>query len=741
MQLGKIVESRYNNIVAIESNGHDNALIYCREGDEVTITETPFRPFILLESAEVMAKFEPEYRVTPLNGDADFAYVVSFATMPDYEAAKKFLKQETKANPSSPGAPYRVITDIYQQMMISLRLRCFQGMEFGAVRRLQFDIETLCNPNFSFPNPERPEDKIIIISMSDNTGWEKVISLNDMDEKELLETFVATVQERNPDVLEGHNIFRFDLPYIEKRAKQHKVKLLLGRDSSVIKKRNSRFSAAERSINYTRYDLFGRHIVDTFHLTQFYDITHRSLESYGLKNVARHFGVAAPNRTYIDGDDITRCWHEERDSLLEYALDDVKETRSIAEILAPSTFYQAQLIPYKYQDCVIRGNATKIEAMLLSEYLTEKQSLPRPEGSRSFSGALSKAFKTGVFKNVWHCDIRSLYPSIILAETWCPERDLLKAYPRLLAKLRDFRFNAKDAEKSAETQEQQDYFNALQTTFKILINSFYGYVGFSMATFNDFALADNITSRGRKILTLMLDYLESRGATVIEMDTDGIYFQPPPGVESTAIMESDIQNELPAGITVELDSTYPSMFCYKSKNYALMDENGEIAVTGAALKSRGLEPFQREIIHQLIALRLTEENDKLGPMFEKYRNALSNNELPLNKIAKSETLKDSTDNYRRKMATGKGRRSAAYELALASGLDYRQGDQVAFYVTGDKKRVSVVDNSKLLNSAGDERDENSTYYIGKLDELQKKFAPEIPITPAARAIPKDDLFG
>ncbi|MCF6175595.1 MAG: ribonuclease H-like domain-containing protein [Victivallaceae bacterium] len=736
MQLGKIVESRYENVVAIESDGHDNAMIYCREEDKVILTETPFRPFILLESADSMVGFELECRITELNGNADFAYVVSFATLPIYESAKKFLKQVTGANPSSSGSPYRVITDIYQQMMISLRLRSFHGMDFAAVRRLQFDIETLCDPNFSFPNPERPEDKIIIISMSDSTGWEKVISLNDMDEKELLETFVATVQERDPDVLEGHNIFRFDLPYIEKRAKQHRVKLLLGRDGSVIKKRNSRFSAAERTINYTRYDLFGRHIVDTFHLTQFYDITHRSLESYGLKNVARHFGVAAPNRTYIDGDDITRCWHEERDTLLAYALDDVRETRAIARILAPSTFYQAQLIPYKYQDCVIRGNATKIEAMLLSEYLAVKQSLPRPEGSRGFSGALTKAFQTGVFKNVWHCDIRSLYPSIILAEGWCPERDILKAYPRLLGKLRDFRFSAKDAEKSAATPASKDYFNALQTTFKILINSFYGYVGFSMATFNDYALADNITSRGREILTLMLDYLEASGATVIEMDTDGIYFQPPPGVKSTEIMEADIQNELPEGITVELDSTYPSMFCYKSKNYALMDENGEIAVTGAALKSRGLEPFQREIIHQLIALRLSEENDKIGPMFEKYREALLNHELPLNKIAKSETLNDSTDNYRRKMATGKGRRSAAYELAIASGLDYRQGDQVAFYVIGDKKRVSVVDNSKLLNSAGENRDENTAYYIGKLDELYKKFAPEI-VEPK---ISENDLF-
>ena len=723
MQIGQIVASRYSNVVAIESNGDDKAVIFQRDGNQVTRSETPFRPFILLSDATLMNSFTEEYRLTKLNGEADFSQVVSFANLASYERAKKYLKSSTNFNPSAPGAPYRLISDIYQQMMISLRLRCFHNMQFADIRRLQFDIETLCSPEFSFPNAERPEDKIIIISLSDNSGWRQVISLADMDEKTLLERFVEIIRDRDPDVIEGHNIFRFDLPYIEQRAKMHRVKLNLGRDGSKIKKRNSRFSVAERTINYTRYDIFGRHLLDTMHLVQFYDIVHRSLESYGLKSVAKQFGVAAPERTYIDGADIGRCWHDERDKLLKYALDDVTETRAIAEILAPSSFYQAQLVPCKYQDCIVRGNATKIDAMLIAEYLAEKQSLPRPGGSQGFSGALTKAFVTGVFDNVWHCDVRSLYPSIILADRLCPATDVLQVYPRLLRNLRDFRFRAKDAEKAADNAADKDYYNALQTTFKILINSFYGYVGFGMGTFNDFAMAEQITSRGREILTLMLDYLEGRGATVIEMDTDGIYFQPPPDVDSPADMERDIQQQLPEGITVELDATYAAMYCYKSKNYALLGHDGEIAVTGAALKSRGLEPFQRDIIHQLLTLRLKRQDSQIEELFAHYREELRKHNLPLTKLAKSETLKDSLDSYRRKQASGKGRRSAAYELAIASGLDYRQGDQVAFYVTGDKKRLSVVDNAKLLATADGSRDENVAYYLAKVDELYKKFAP------------------
>jgi hypothetical protein len=35
-----------------------------------------------------------------------------------------------------------------------------------------------------------------------------------------------------------------------------------------------------------------------------YDVTARNLEGYGLKNIAKHFNVAAPKRTYIEPDKI-----------------------------------------------------------------------------------------------------------------------------------------------------------------------------------------------------------------------------------------------------------------------------------------------------------------------------------------------------------------------------------------------------------------------------------------------------
>jgi DNA polymerase, archaea type len=98
----------------------------------------------------------------------------------------------------------------------------------------------------------------------------------------------------------------------------------------------------------------------------------------------------------------------------------------------------------------------------------------------------------------------------------------------------------------------------------------------------------------------------------------------------------------------------------------------------------------------------------------------------LKKLAKSENLKESPENYKAKILSGKGRRSAAYELALKAHRSYRQGDQISYYIIGTKKKLSVVDSSCLLSDAPKERNENTAYYINKLNDIYKKFAVFLP---------------
>ena len=132
------------------------------------------------------------------------------------------------------------------------------------------------------------------IAMADSSGWEEFILIDQADaaasEKAAIQKLTALIRERDPDVIEGHNLFKFDLPYLVTRAKLRKVKLAWGRDGS-IPLRAHRGSKSQTTIAYPKCEVAGRHVVDTYLLAQFYDVGTRELEGFGLKDVARHFGV------------------------------------------------------------------------------------------------------------------------------------------------------------------------------------------------------------------------------------------------------------------------------------------------------------------------------------------------------------------------------------------------------------------------------------------------------------------
>lgn len=723
IQLDALVASAHLRLVAVEPGDDGTATIYCRLPEEGVVSRTiPFQPWVLVSGPNLAGHLKNTASVIPLSGMEIHNTRVHFSDTKAYYQALKDLKTVTGANPSSPQAPYRVFSDLTQQVLALEPARLFRDMSFPELLRMQIDIETLTAEGYDFPNAERESDEIIIISMHDSTGWEKCLAGPELSEAEMLREMIRIVRERDPDVIEGHNIFNFDLPYIQTRCKRHKIKLALGRDASVAKVRSSRFTAGERTSTYQRYDIFGRHVVDTLQLVQLYDVSHRDMDSYGLKAAARYFGVAAPERTYVDGSQISRVYREDPERLRAYALDDVRETEAISRLLSPSYFCQAQLIPFSYQNCITRGTATRIDALLTSLYILGNHSLPTPQAPRTFQGGLTGSEETGIFTNVWHVDVRSLYPSIIISQRLVPRSDSLELFSQLLSELRQFRLAAKDASRNAGGRDREHY-EALQTSFKILINSFYGYAGFAQGTFNDYDLAENVTAEGRRILQSMVEFLLGRGARVIEMDTDGVYFVPPAGVADTVEFLGQIQQTLPDGIEVDLDSTYAAMFGYKSKNYALLGHDGAISITGAALKSRGIEPFQRNYIRELITLLLKGKGDEAGALYERFKEDLIGHRFPLADLAKREVLSTSPATYKEKLDEGTARRSAAYELVIASGREYRQGDTVAFYVTGDRKNVSVTDASKLLADAlPDERDENVSYYLDKLEKLHTKFA-------------------
>src|SRR5213078_297776 len=149
---------------------------------------------------------------------------------------------------------------------------------------------------------------------------------------------------------------------------------------------------------------------------------------------------------------------------------------------------------------------------------------------RTFEGGYTDIFFTGVAHNVWHCDITSLYPSVMLQFDCFPASDQLQIFRHLITDVRAFRLEAKAEMRAEKDPARQHHLQALQNTFKILLNSFYGYLGFAQGHFADFDAAARVTQIGRDLLKKMIDWLNAHDAQVIEVDTDGIYFVPPSAV-------------------------------------------------------------------------------------------------------------------------------------------------------------------------------------------------------------------
>jgi len=707
----------------VERATQDQMVLFWRKEDGTVQTTVPFSPFILLAKEELLSGIGNGSVVSNFEGEGPFRWKVNFPTWKSCQKAKAWLAKESGVMAGNPQAPYFLLSDPVQQYLIQSGQTLFKGIQFDDLHRMQVDIECYTTEGFEFCNADREGDRLIAIAMGDSSGWREVLSGAEMDEKSMLERFVATVRKRDPDVIEGHNIFNFDLPYLVKRAKRCGVKLAMGRDGSTPESRPSRFSVGERTITFTRFEVFGRQIVDTYFMVQAYDITHRSLDGYGLKDVARHFGIAPANRTYVEGSEISAEFRSNPKKLMQYALHDIDETEALSRLLSQSAFVQARMIPLSYQNIAIRGNATKIDALILREYLRQKRAIPMPERGRPFAGGYTDMFMEGVIRNVHHCDVRSLYPSLMLTRKIGPKTDSLGVFHQLLDQLRRFRLDAKRHEQEATSEGDRLHFGALQATFKILINSFYGYLGFDQVRFSDFDAAERVASEGRELLQHMINWLKKNGAQPVEIDTDGVYFVPPDGgVAVQKSFRSRFSDSLPEGIDVEFDGEYVAMFSYKMKNYALLTNKQEIIIKGAALKSRGLEPFQRKFLRDLIRLKLEGKENDLPALKSEYESAINGRQWPVAMLAKTETLQDAPATYAAKIA-GKGRgRNAAYELALKSGRDYRAGDQLSYYVTGTKKSVQVFVAARLVAEWNPvERDENVPYYIAKLDALYDKF--------------------
>jgi DNA polymerase elongation subunit (family B) len=718
----------------VDEAGRVHTTVESAGGGRETRVES-LRPFAWLVAGQFTAADGIE--ITPLAGEGFFTRLAHGDSIDRLEA---WLAEAKAAGAKGSD----VVRPLESQYLVQSRRRLYADLPFGRLRRCQLDIET-SSADGGFSDASRAGDRVLAIGLRCG-GVNRFLVLadeSDAAEKALLEDFNRVLAEIDPDAIEGHNLFKFDLDFLRQRAKRHKVACAWGRFGQRAKFRNSRMKIAERWIDFPRCDLPGRAVIDTYLLVQLHDITARELQGYGLKEVAVYFGVTSEEdgRTYLAGNRIAAAFREDRARFLAYLGDDLRETAGVADVLLPTYFEQVKTFPILLQEAALRGNTGKIDLLFLEHYYHARQACPVPPEVAPFEGGYTRSFREGVFRHVLHFDVASLYPSLLLLLDRNPRNDGLGVFIPLLRGLREYRLRYKQLARTSPDAEERAEAQARQASFKILINSFYGYLGFSGARFGDGELAAEVTRRGREILRQLIDAFSAEACQVLEADTDGIYLSSEKHYKSPEALLARVGAILPAGIELEHDGSYEAMWCYKAKNYALR-EGDEVVLKGSALRSRGTEPFLRKLTGHLIRHLLGLEPDSPRARVEELRAALTARTLPVIEVAKTEALSMNPDAYERLMAeAGKPRRSSA-EAALQMTPRPRMGERVSYYLAS-KAKGATADWQRARPLAAFDPSRPETHYdpqpyLEKLDEWVERHGPLFGMAPTAPA--QGELF-
>src|SRR5438046_2600605 len=237
-------------IVAIELGETGTVRVHRREPDGSTITDVePFHPFVWADSDVVDLGIESE----KLQSDLKYGWLITVDSWKELIALRNGLK--------SAGRDFFAFTDPVQHYLTATGRTLFKDLPFEELKRTQ--IEVLLFENAVAGIDDRGQaDHIMSIALSDNTGWEEllVVDPKNVEESEhaALKRLTAIIKERDPDVIEGHNLFRSDLPYLVARAKKAKTKLDWGRSDGFLRSRPSRLQVAAKTIDYPKSTVGGR---------------------------------------------------------------------------------------------------------------------------------------------------------------------------------------------------------------------------------------------------------------------------------------------------------------------------------------------------------------------------------------------------------------------------------------------------------------------------------------------------
>lgn len=725
-------------IVSVWADGSGRAWVWRRENGVLIQEDVRYRPWVLVDNIEHL--LEADVRWHELEGPGALRFHVSA------DQGRTLTGALLAAATARAGRPVTHLSELdkttilnlspEEQYLVASGRTYFRGLAFDDLRRLQFDIETSgLDPRTS---------RVFLIAVRGPDGDVQMLEAegeDDRAERELLRHLESTIGRLDPDVIENHNLHGFDLPFLDRRARTLGVRLQIGRvPGASLRRRAARRGMRDEAGDgrRVRFVAPGRELIDTLDAVRAYDFAVRELPGHGLKAVARHLGVAGPDRELIRGDQVRAVFRTDPDRVRRYAAADVDEAAAIARILGGASFGLAQMAPRRYERLADAGAATGIiDPLIVRAYIRANAALPahRAGDGTEHTGAALHLFATGVARRIVKADVASLYPSLMRAFRIGPARDRLGVLLTIVDRLVEHRLAAKHAAKlAAPGSAERHGHEAMSAAIKLVVNSAYGYLaaGEGLTRFADVGAANEVTRRGRETLGLICRELAARGVQLLEADTDGVYFS----VDETWTeaderrVVSEVAALLPPLVHLEFEGRYAAMLSHEPKNYALLTYDGRLLLRGVAFRSSRSEPFGDTFLRRAIRCLLEHDIPGVRQAYLDAVFAIRRRTLPTYDVSSRVRLTKTPDEY---AIVRTSRRELPYEAMLASGrTSWRIGERVRVYrrVQGGAGTVPERDDERgAATGTCDPRDYDVDHYTRVLRDtfaarLERAFDPD-----------------
>lgn len=385
-------------------------------------------------------------------------------------------------------------------------------------------------------------------------------------EADMLTRFINIFAEIQPTVITGWNIDNYDVPYLINR-----IKRVLGAQAV---KKLSPAGIVEWNKNRERYKIFGVSSLD--YLTLYKKFTYTELPNYRLDTVAKT--ELDKGKIEYDGD-LNQLFATDIRKFVEYNMVDVNLVYELDEktqlLNLARTICHKGHVPYEdvYYASKYLDGAAIVDLKRNGLVAPNKQFrfVEEETESDALAGAYVKDPIPGLYKWIYDLDLTSLYPSIIMSLNISPETKigviqnwneecLLKpepqrvtftdgtyvqnvkqwlqdnAYtvasngavyrtdrrgflPTILEKWFDERVTYKDKRDEFEVgSEQYKFYDALQLTQKVLLNSFYGVLGLKTFRFHDLDNAGAITATGQSVIKFSAKVINNHYAKEVGQD-------------------------------------------------------------------------------------------------------------------------------------------------------------------------------------------------------------------------------